>query len=224
MNESTPGRRPKSAGPQTHKRCPKCKKVKERRFFNIRKNGTTLQSYCKECSSGYGCEYAAKNPDKHRESNKNWYWRNHNRARELAKHQYIKAISANPEFNKDRHRKNADSSRESRREYYRKNKQKMSQKFKAWRESNLDKCRERSMRYEAAKRNAVPSWFDKGSVESVYKAAKSLTHAWGVALHVDHVVPLSSEVVCGLHVHDNLQLLEPSINQKKSNTIWPDMP
>ena len=35
--------------------------------------------------------------------------------------------------------------------------------------------------------------------------------------HVDHVIPLAGEYVCGLHHHDNMQLLPGSVNLRKHN-------
>ncbi len=41
---------------------------------------------------------------------------------------------------------------------------------------------------------------------------------------IDHIVPLKSKIVCGLHCLENLQYLPSAENQAKKNYFWPDMP
>jgi 5-methylcytosine-specific restriction endonuclease McrA len=41
---------------------------------------------------------------------------------------------------------------------------------------------------------------------------------------VDHIVPLKSPLVCGLHVEHNLQVIPATQNRRKHNRVWPDMP
>ncbi len=70
----------------------------------------------------------------------------------------------------------------------------------------------------ARKFYAIPAWANQNDILDVYLEAKYQQ------LHVDHIVPLHSKIVCGLHVWDNLQLLTRSQNVSKGNHHWPDMP
>ena len=68
----------------------------------------------------------------------------------------------------------------------------------------------------------TPAWVNWDKVNEIYKSSKKLREA-GNNTVVDHIVPLSSPRVCGLHCEDNLQIIHHLENQKKSNSYWPDM-
>lgn len=75
----------------------------------------------------------------------------------------------------------------------------------------------------AAKKQATPAWANLEKIARIYELAAVL-NADGCAFEVDHVVPLKSPLVCGLHVENNLQLLPKLHNRSKGNRHWPDMP
>lgn len=69
-------------------------------------------------------------------------------------------------------------------------------------------------------KKATPSWLTKedfAKIETVYEKARWLETITGLKYHVDHVIPIKGKNVCGLHVWENLQLLEVSVNLKKHN-------
>lgn len=92
-----------------------------------------------------------------------------------------------------------------------------------WNNANLTKCSVISANHRAAKLQATPSWADQSTIACYYSVAAMLTreglHQWGV----DHIVPLQSKRVCGLHTQANLQLLTHSDNAAKGNRHWPNM-
>lgn len=73
-------------------------------------------------------------------------------------------------------------------------------------------------------RRATPKWAQRDAILEWYFAAAIATRDTGFAWHVDHMVPLVSPIVCGLHCEQNLQLLPGADNSSKGNRYWPDMP
>lgn len=71
---------------------------------------------------------------------------------------------------------------------------------------------------------ATPLWANHEAIAATYAAAAEMSKATGVEFHVDHVVPLKSSIVCGLHCEANLNILPKALNLSKSNRYWPDMP
>ncbi len=93
---------------------------------------------------------------------------------------------------------------------------------KAWRKNNQHVKNYFTAEYRALKNLATPKWLtkeDKAKIRVLYKEAKILTNVTGVSYHVDHVMPLKSDILCGLHVPWNLQILKGEENLKKSNKV-----
>ena len=74
---------------------------------------------------------------------------------------------------------------------------------------------------------ATPSWlseFDKFFINEIYHLSKLRTKALNINFEVDHVVPIMSKIVCGLHHPLNLEIVPAKLNRIKNNLFWPDMP
>lgn len=95
---------------------------------------------------------------------------------------------------------------------------KLTQKRKRWEANNRHKLLANNARRRAQKLKASPAWADRAAIHEMYRCARLLKY------HVDHIVPLRSGIVCGLHVEHNLQVLPPRENKQKGNKWWPDMP
>lgn len=125
------------------------------------------------------------------------------------------------------------------------NKEKIIIVKKAWRAANPEKCIEfarswkernytayllRSAEFaamrRAASKQATPKWANRFFIREVYDLAarRNKSNSCGVKWEVDHIVPLQSDFVCGLHVEHNLAVIPKIENIRKSNKHWPDMP
>jgi len=71
-------------------------------------------------------------------------------------------------------------------------------------------------------RNATPKWItadQKLDMRMLYLKAQELTKMTGERYVVDHIIPLISPDVCGLHVPWNLRVITQEENLKKSNKV-----
>ena len=68
----------------------------------------------------------------------------------------------------------------------------------------------RSNNRRAYKIDATPEWADLEKIKEIYFNRPD-------GYHVDHIIPLKSEIVCGLHVPENLQYLHAYTNRSKGN-------
>jgi len=70
---------------------------------------------------------------------------------------------------------------------------------------------------------ATPSWASQEKIRKIYELRAKIDEMTGIKHHVDHVVPLNSKLVCGLHNEFNLAVMLGAENVRKNNRHWPDM-
>jgi hypothetical protein len=76
--------------------------------------------------------------------------------------------------------------------------------------------------YIIAANLATPDWVNRAELNALHRAAKQVSLETGVYHVLDHIVPLSHPLVCGLTVPWNLQILTAKQNAWKSNRFHPD--
>jgi 5-methylcytosine-specific restriction endonuclease McrA len=92
----------------------------------------------------------------------------------------------------------------------------------AWKRNNLLQVRADTKARRRKHRQATPKWItrkQKSEIRQLYQIAMTMTKTTGEQYVVDHIVPLRSEFVCGLHVPWNLRVITQEENLKKSNQL-----
>jgi hypothetical protein len=97
-------------------------------------------------------------------------------------------------------------------------------RLRAWKKLHPDRVNADTARRQLRLYQAYPSWADDTLIGEFYALARLRTALTGIPWEVDHIVPLNSDLVCGLHWEGNLQVIPAAANLAKSNDWWPDMP
>lgn len=100
---------------------------------------------------------------------------------------------------------------ERNKEYYETNKDSY---HKVYIEEHRSEYNARNAKRRSDKIYATPRWADLDLIKRIYENAEGA--------HVDHIIPLNGDTVCGLHVENNLQYLTAEENSKKGNKLLPE--
>ena len=126
---------------------------------------------------------------------------------------------ANAERINQRHRdyyqENIEKERLRSRNKYKINPDKVLETNKRWMDNNPGYGTYKAAKYRASKRKKTPIWADLNKIKAIYENCPK-------GYHVDHIVPLRGETVCGLHVPWNLRVIPAFDNISKSNRFETD--
>lgn len=201
-----------------YKTCTKCGETKVLDLFPVAKRAKDgRDTRCKACAAKHAAKYRAANPEKCKSATAEWVAK-HPEAR-AAIHRKWRAdnIELARQRNSNWRNANWEKAREQERAYVAANREKELQRKRIYTGNNKPKWAQYATKRRASKLNATPPWADYTAIEDVYvKCAKTSAHT-GVEHEVDHIVPLISPVVCGLHVACNLQVIPKFENRSKSN-------
>ena len=130
-------------------------------------------------------------------------------------------------------------------EWRERNKESIAKRVREWQQANMEKGRAKTARYRErnpqawaehyaknvslyteraerrrrAIRGAAPEWRNQFFILEAYRLARARSRATGIKWEVDHIVPLKSPIVCGLHVEHNLQVIPAVLNRSKGNKV-----
>ena len=123
---------------------------------------------------------------------------------------------------KEHYKANKLKTLENNQKYRLVNKVKLSNQKKLYKQINRAKYAANHAKRRAAKLNATPKWLTKEQLQEIrdfYEIAAAFKLYTGEEYQVDHIIPLQSDKVCGLHVPWNLQILTAKENVSKSNKL-----
>lgn len=192
------------------KTCSKCGVEKELGEFHRNKNtkdGRTVR--CKTCAIAATLAWARDNPEKHVAHGMAWE----------------KAHPQKASAKRTRYRQNhPEQHRADVAKWRMANPEKHNAINRRYQKANPAVNAAKTARRRAGKLQATPAWANSFFISEAYALAKLRTERFVFSWHVDHIIPLVSPIVCGLHVENNLQVIPGADNISKSNRHWPDMP
>lgn len=152
-----------------------------------------------------------------RENHYTWYGKNREQALSIIKQWSARNGDSVVEASRRYRANNPGADAANAKKYYDANKEIKLKYNRWWRNMNKAKLQQYNAARRASIRRAMPAWADVDKILAVYKQSASLSQSTGTTYHVDHIIPLSHALVCGLHVHENLQVLVGADNMSKSN-------
>lgn len=183
--------------------CTKCKEELDvSKFHKDKSSKDDLVGTCKVCVSTYNKEYRENNKEKEAVRAKEWNLANKERQAKNGKI-YRKA--------------NKKRKAETNKIWYQDNKESQAEYSKLWQQNNPDKVNAKTARYKASKLQRTVSYANNSKIQALYTKAQRLTNETGILHHVDHIIPLQSPVVSGLHIENNLQVITATENLSKGN-------
>lgn len=158
-------------------------------------------------TSEYRRQYYLKNKEKINQKAKEYYQKNRDKIKEQVSQYYQENKEARDEYREEYRKANPA-------------------KEKVWKkrcaERNPETFKRRQDKRRSLLKHARPAWlseFDLFVIREAKSLAKVRTKVTGIDWHTDHIVPIVSDIVCGLDVPWNIQVIPAKENLKKSNNF-----
>lgn len=154
-----------------------------------------------EQRAAYAREYRALHPEQTMAATEKWRSENPER---------VKALKSASQ------KRNRASANKRAQRYVEANRESVYARSAAWAKANPARVRANANRRRADELQRTPAWADHDAITGMYELAQ-VFRGVGLEVEVDHAIPLRGRLVSGLHVHNNLQLMNATRNKQKSN-------
>lgn len=207
------------------KKCSCCGIVKPFEVFN--KNSRTKDgrvAACKQCKT----QYRENNKEKIAAQKRAWYDANREHALATNKRCKLESPEKYKKIDSEKYKRNRNKVLERVSKYQKDNPEVNRRASKKYRDANPHKGAAKAAKRRAKLKQATPSWaladeWEQFFTQEIYHISCLRSEMLGKEHHVDHAVPLTSKLVCGLHVSANLRVILAEENIVKHNRYWPDM-
>jgi hypothetical protein len=184
------------------------------------KHATTadrLMQRCKTCQSAYNKQYRDGHKDRIKLLNRELSIKNADKRREVSR----QWREDNPERRKktltDLYQRHKEAGTLD--QYYgKRDPAEAAARAKKWRKDNPARVAYNIAQARARRLQAIPKWVTKeerDAIKGIYEQCRQKTIDTGVPHQVDHIIPLVSDIACGLHCLANLQILTADENNSK---------
>jgi hypothetical protein len=175
----------------------------------------TSNNNCVDCHLAY----LERNKDAYKENGRAYREKNRDRLAANQRDYYKDNKDACQAYQRAYYIENHDYVLERQRVYSEQNKD----RIKAYFDANKEILRAKYARKRVSRANRRVNWGEDHSQETretelrLYEMAVLLEEKTGVEYNVDHMIPLKGNLVCGLHVASNLQVIPEKLNREKRN-------
>jgi len=178
------------------------------------------ESYYKNDGAKQRSIWRSKNPLKDLKTNRKWRLNNPNKLKEFSKKRWQKIINDPILHEKTKQQSRLKMStpkaklrqRKAFRKHFLVNKEYYLKKNRKHYLNNKVYYNLKSLHRRKEILNRIPKWANLEKIREIYQKRKK-------GYHVDHIIPLRSPIVCGLHVENNLQYLKAKDNLSKGNNF-----
>lgn len=220
--------------------CCTCKEEKDHaQFFKDGRKKDGLYLVCKPCHLAKTSRWKAENKDRVAAASRArydrkkeellaqgraWALANSDRIAANRKRRYDAAPEAAIAKVRAWQEKNRDKAIAASRSSYWRNRDAALEAQRRYKAENPEILKRLYLKRQLSEKQAEPVWANQFFIAEAYHLAKLREKVCGGKWHVDHIVPLQSKLVCGLHVESNLRVIRDIENMSKGNRHWPDMP